>query len=98
MAKIKRFTEKDGGYHLELGFMCPGCKCIHFISDKLTDIRCTPPVWEFNDNYDKPTVRASVLTWNNEMRCHSFITDGKIQFLSYCSHELANKTVELPDL
>lgn len=27
--------------------------------------------------------------------CHSFITDGKIQFLGDCTHELAGQTVEL---
>ena len=29
-------------------------------------------------------------------RCHSFIRDGRIQFLSDCTHELAGKTVDLP--
>ncbi len=29
--------------------------------------------------------------------CHSFITDGCIQFLDDCTHELAGKTVELPE-
>ena len=29
--------------------------------------------------------------------CHSFVTDGKIQFLSDCTHELAGQTVDLPD-
>jgi hypothetical protein len=29
--------------------------------------------------------------------CHSFITDGKIQFLSDCTHSLAGQTVELPE-
>jgi hypothetical protein len=28
-------------------------------------------------------------------RCHSFVTDGKIQYLSDCTHELAGQTVEL---
>lgn len=28
-------------------------------------------------------------------RCHSFVTDGQIQFLSDCTHELAGKTVSL---
>lgn len=27
--------------------------------------------------------------------CHSFVTDGKIQFLSDCTHKLAGHTVEL---
>ncbi|WP_019573378.1 DUF6527 family protein [Curvibacter lanceolatus] len=29
-------------------------------------------------------------------RCHSFVTDGRIQFLSDCTHELAGQTVDLP--
>jgi hypothetical protein len=29
--------------------------------------------------------------------CHSFVTDGRIQFLSDCTHALAGQTVELPD-
>lgn len=31
-------------------------------------------------------------------RCHTFVTDGKIQFLSDCTHALAGQTVPLPDL
>ena len=30
--------------------------------------------------------------------CHSFVTDGKVQFLSDCTHALAGQTVELADL
>lgn len=29
--------------------------------------------------------------------CHSFITDGHIQFLSDCTHDLAGQTVEVPE-
>lgn len=29
--------------------------------------------------------------------CHSFVTDGKIQFLGDSTHELAGQTVDLPD-
>lgn len=29
--------------------------------------------------------------------CHSFVTDGKIQYLNDCTHELAGQTVELLD-
>lgn len=29
--------------------------------------------------------------------CHSFVTDGRIQFLSDCTHHLAGQTVDLPD-
>lgn len=29
--------------------------------------------------------------------CHSFVIDGKIQYLSDCTHKLAGQTVELKD-
>ena len=31
-------------------------------------------------------------------RCHTFITDGTVQFLADCSHPLAGQTLPLPDL
>jgi hypothetical protein len=31
-------------------------------------------------------------------RCHSFVRDGQIQFLSDCTHELAGKTVALKNI
>lgn len=30
--------------------------------------------------------------------CHSFVTDGKIQYLGDCTHALAGQTVELPEV
>lgn len=33
-----------------------------------------------------------------EWQCHLFLRDGQLQFLGDCSHELAGKTVPLPDL
>jgi len=30
-------------------------------------------------------------------RCHSFVVEGKIQFLGDSFHKLANQTVDLPD-
>lgn len=32
-----------------------------------------------------------------ECICHSFVTDGRIQFLGDCTHELAAQTVDLPE-
>lgn len=29
--------------------------------------------------------------------CHSYVTDGRIEFLSDCSHDLRGQTVDLPD-
>jgi hypothetical protein len=30
--------------------------------------------------------------------CHSFVTDGRIQFLTDSNHALAGQTVDLPDV
>jgi hypothetical protein len=107
MAKIKRFTTADGGYHGELGFYCPGCKQEHFIFDNETNPEASRGYcWQFNKDFENPTIKPSVLVQrqghngnhNTLNRCHSFITDGKIEFLSDCTHELAGKTVELPNV
>ena len=29
--------------------------------------------------------------------CHSFVRDGRIEFLGHCTHELAGQTVDIPD-
>ena len=68
-------------------FFCPGCE---------TPIRLKG--WEFNGNAEQPTFSPSVLTTAGSHRCHSFIRDGKIQFLDDCTHAFAGKTVDLPDI
>ena len=35
---------------------------------------------------------------SRDIVCHSFVTDGRIQFLGDCTHELAGQTVDLPML
>jgi len=58
-------------------------------------------VWEFNGDVDKPTFSPSILVrhheWTVEKVCHSFVRDGKIEFLNDCTHELAGKTVPMED-
>ena len=89
--KLETLHGIDGRY----SFFCPGCKTYHFAN--------TNPkyggAWTFNGNEEKPTFRPSFLVGarGEVPRCHSFITDGNIQFLSDCDHELKGKTVELPD-
>lgn len=71
---------------------CPGCKT-HHVFDKR---------WSFNGDYEKPTFSPSMLVNASHpelgLRCHSFVEDGKIRFLSDCDHELKNQTIELPDV
>lgn len=83
-------------------FDCPGCKCGHapYIKPFKNSVGAS---WSFNGNMEKPTFRPSLLTriespYGKVMVCHSFVTDGQIQFLSDCTHDLAGQTVEIPDL
>lgn len=54
--------------------------------------------WTWNGSTDAPTLRPSVLTTGRSFRCHSWINDGAAQFLSDCSHDLANTIVPLLDV
>ena len=58
--------------------------------------------WEFNGDMDKPTFSPSILSkWpgpGSVKICHSFVRDGKIQFLADCTHDLKGQTVDLPDV
>ncbi|PKN16515.1 MAG: anaerobic dehydrogenase [Deltaproteobacteria bacterium HGW-Deltaproteobacteria-23] len=95
MAKIKKIQRSENSWQYH--FVCPGCNCEHAFDDR----------WKFNHDFDKPTISPSFLQrgfmgFKNEKpfygTCHSFIENGSIRFLSDCSHELAGRTVELPDI
>lgn len=99
----------EGG---RLMFHCPGCKCAHWFSDKpphgwtwngdqlrptvspsilVTGVQpCTPD--------EARRIMAGEKVEPRPLRCHSFVVDGAIQFLSDCTHELAGKTVPLGPL
>lgn len=70
----------------QYAFRCHGCGYAHVINN----------TWGWNGSDESPTFTPSILC-QGEKRCHSFVTDGKIRFLSDCDHELAGQTVELPD-
>jgi hypothetical protein len=77
---------------------CPACGHWHVFDER----------WSFNGDLEKPTFNPSMLVnggadmekYINEHnpRCHSFVTDGRIQFLGDCSHNMKGQTVELPDI
>lgn len=74
-------------------FHCPGCKCAHRV-----------PVnglysWAWNGSENTPTLEPS-LNYNMmdpATHCHSFVTEGRIQFLPDCFHALAGLTVDIPE-
>lgn len=58
--------------------------------------------WTWNGSMDEPTVKPSILTKGRDEKgehvCHSFVNDGRVQFLGDCTHELAGQTVDLLDI
>jgi len=87
-----------------VSFFCPGCNSAH-------TIKTSAGGWGWNGDVERPTFTPSVLVtypanpnaseefkeWRTERRCHSFVTDGQIQFLGDSTHALAGQTVPLAD-
>lgn len=68
--------------------------------DEATDKR-KEPVWSWNGSTDAPTLKPSIRTSygrDGAHCCHTWVTDGKAQFLSDTTHDLAGKTVDLVDV
>jgi hypothetical protein len=82
-------------------------------STALAANRCTPyriarspnpaaagsPVWTFNGDLERPTFEPSLLCDQHDPahRCHLFLRQGRIEYLSDCHHALAGQTVECPE-
>lgn len=102
MAKIKQVNRSGGGLH-GYWFHCPGC------GDKHVLPTTGPNAWGFNGSLDAPTFTPSVLVHSHKAlddqgrkvdtpRCHSYVTDGRIQYLSDTTHALSGQTVDLPEV
>ena len=91
-----------------VAFRCPGCEGVHVIPVAPEQ---SGDSWGYNGNPDAPTFTPSVLVRTGRAVdpafvpepgdppeiCHSFVTDGRIQFLGDCTHALAGQTVPLPE-
>jgi hypothetical protein len=77
----------------EFMFQCPGCGFGHWF--KTTG---GAPRWAWNGDFARPTLSSSLLVVAGDLRCHSFIIDGCIQFLPDSTHAARGLTVRLaPD-
>lgn len=89
-----------------LMFVCPGClefggTGIHTLA---VNSNVKKPSWEFDGNFEKPTLKPSILTrystdeGKTMQVCHSFLLRGVFEFLNDCTHSLAGQKVDIPDL
>lgn len=102
MSKIKPVSATIDGQERRVGyvFFCPGCERHHRVptEDANDGQLCR---WGFNGNMDKPTFTPSIFVHGKDaggFECHSFVTDGRIQYLGDCGHALAGQTIELPEI
>lgn len=101
MARLEE-QKHDNGTRSML-FECPGCDMLHVVY-VASGAGANLPVWGWNGSMEHPTFTPSVLVrypWGEEREervCHSFVTDGRIQFLGDCTHKLAGQTVDLPEV
>ena len=88
-------------------FWCPACNRAHGLNDRWTyngnpDSPTFSPSVHVTGTVEITNEEAERILKGEYIKpvpfvCHSFINDGKIQYLSDCTHALAGKTVDLPD-
>jgi hypothetical protein len=97
MAKIKevKHVDEDTGkvFHHQFLYWCEGCGYEHAFA-----LRSECGHHDFNGDLNNPTVIPSLVENYPGRRCHSYIKNGKIQYLTDCNHTLAGQTIELPDI
>jgi hypothetical protein len=96
MAKIKDVKYEHNGkvHHEQYLYWCEGCGYEHAFA-----LHENGGHHSFNGDLDNPTVSPSLVqNFTPGKMCHSFIRDGKIQYLGDCWHHLKGQTIELPDV
>jgi hypothetical protein len=90
-AKIYCYGEAGPGNKM-FGFVCPACGYGH-------SVLVGEGHWSWNGSLEAPTFTPNLLFNANtkEARCHSFVKDGRIMFLTDSFHKLKGQTVDLPD-
>lgn len=86
--KLKHRKSSEGDIYT---FWCVGCAETHSFVVPPKD----SPVkgWEFNGDFDKPTFSPSLLY----RKCHLFLRDGIVEFLSDCRHRYAGRKIPIED-
>lgn len=94
--KVRKWSDGHGESGTNCWWWCPGCEEAHIWQVDAT----SGPNWEWDGNIETPTVSPSILTAGSrpEKRCHVFIKNGIIDYLSDCWHALAGKKVPMVDL
>lgn len=58
-------------------------------------VQWTPPAYD--PEVAEKIKSGEIVQTKVDMVCHTFITDGRIQYLGDCTHHLAGQTIDLPE-
>lgn len=79
-------------------FWCKGCEEPHGVPTRGSH------AWSWNGSKEWPTLTPSILVHSHPRheapdhpRCHSFVSNGRIQYLEDCTHALRNQTIDIPE-
>lgn len=102
--RAKLVVDSEGriyGYRIN----CPGCAAAGQHSAHVIPTgEHIATRWVFNGDVQRPTFSPSLhgeWEWGEQRVrsvCHSFIRDGRIEFLNDCTHPLAGQTVDLHEI
>ncbi len=93
---MKAYTIEQGDRKI-LCFHCPACGHEHSYRIAGSD----GPLWKWNGSLEKPTLTPSLLYKTHDgsaVRCHLFVTDGKIIYCDDCPHIMKGRTVDMEDI
>lgn len=96
---------------MQTKFWCPGCDELHVVADPPWQVSGEGETLTISPSvlvYESKKFINDDLDWDNGLlapvnitmspRCHSFVRNGHIEFLSDSTHELAGQSVKLPPL
>lgn len=80
---------------ISLMWLCVGCGEVHMIP--VQGDHGGLPTWTWNGSMTRPTLSPSILKTGGipDIRCHSYVRDGVVEFLRDCGHPLAGHRVAM---
>ena len=105
----RKLRNLEGG---RLSYWCQGCERLHSVAvgegsgprwgwnGDVEKPTFTPSVLTrvIRATRQEPPIDPSGVQTHVHQICHTFITDGRVQFLNDCTHQYAGQTLDLPDL
>lgn len=99
-AKLHKVEKNDEGQEgPDFMFWCPACQCGHGVWTTQPNGH-TGAVWEFNGNFESPTISPSLLIHHGKDGkeiCHVVVSLGILNYCSDCTHSMAGKSIPMEE-